>query len=127
MRALRAVKVFGQIRTAEAQRLLKALANGVPGARLTEDVRASLERLHRRSASPWDGSRDEPGAAIKAEWACGGKPAVVRIRPGRWQTSHLAVREVGSDQDHAANLSVWGREFAIFLTKNLLASVQALV
>jgi WD40 repeat protein len=44
-RGLRAVEVLEQIGTAEARQLLTALAKGLPGARLTEEAKASLKRL----------------------------------------------------------------------------------
>jgi WD domain, G-beta repeat len=47
LRDLRAVEVLEQCRTAEATAVLKALANGVEGARLT---RAAVESLHRTEA-----------------------------------------------------------------------------
>ncbi len=48
--ALRAVEVLERIGTPEARRLLKELASAAPGARLTREARASLERLARRPA-----------------------------------------------------------------------------
>jgi WD40 repeat protein len=48
LRALRAVEALELAGTAEARRALKALASGAPGARLTEDAKATLERLGRR-------------------------------------------------------------------------------
>jgi RNA polymerase sigma factor (sigma-70 family) len=48
LRALRAVEALELAGTAEARRALEALASGAPGARLTEDAKATLERLGRR-------------------------------------------------------------------------------
>jgi hypothetical protein len=50
VRAIRAAEVLEHIGTAEARRLLRALAGGDPAARLTREAKASLERLDRRSA-----------------------------------------------------------------------------
>jgi len=52
LQALRAVAVLEHINTQEARRLLEALASGLPTARLTEDAKATLERLTRRSRLP---------------------------------------------------------------------------
>jgi WD40 repeat protein len=52
VRHVRAVWVLEQIGSAEAQSLLKDLANGEPEARITRDAKASLQRLVRRSAEP---------------------------------------------------------------------------
>jgi WD40 repeat protein len=48
LRQLRAVEVLEQIGTPEAITLLKKLATGVPGARLTREAKASLLRLYRK-------------------------------------------------------------------------------
>jgi len=48
VQALRAVEVLEHIGTTEARELLQRLADGLPGARLTEDARASLSRLIKR-------------------------------------------------------------------------------
>jgi hypothetical protein len=48
LRALRAVQVLESVGNEEARRLLKALAEGTPEARLTQEAKASLERLARR-------------------------------------------------------------------------------
>ena len=45
LRSLRALESLEYVGTPDAQRVLKRLAEGVPGARLTQDARASLERL----------------------------------------------------------------------------------
>ena len=45
LQALRAVQVLERIGTAEARRLLKQLAQGLPAARLTEEAKAALNRL----------------------------------------------------------------------------------
>ncbi len=48
LRAVRAVEVLEHIGTPEAQDVLKSLAQGAPQARLTQEAKASLERLARR-------------------------------------------------------------------------------
>jgi hypothetical protein len=48
LRSLRAVEVLERIDTPEARRVLTALADGAPGALLTREARASLDRLARR-------------------------------------------------------------------------------
>jgi hypothetical protein len=50
LRGVRAVEVLEQIDTTEGQRLLESLAQGTPEARLTQEAKASLERLSRRHA-----------------------------------------------------------------------------
>ena len=50
LRALRAVEVLENLGTPEAQRLLERLATGAPEAGLTQEAKASLERLARRPA-----------------------------------------------------------------------------
>jgi WD40 repeat protein len=52
LRLLRAVEVLEQIADPAARRLLQKLAEGAPGARLTEAARAALERQARRRGSP---------------------------------------------------------------------------
>jgi hypothetical protein len=47
LRALRTVEVLEHVGTAEAWRLLETLAEGAPEARLTQEAKASLERLSR--------------------------------------------------------------------------------
>jgi WD40 repeat protein len=51
LRTQRALEVLEQIGTTEARQLLQTLAEGTPEARLTQDVKKSLERLDRRSAA----------------------------------------------------------------------------
>jgi RNA polymerase sigma factor (sigma-70 family) len=51
LRTLRAVEVLEQIGTAEAREVLGVLARGTPGAWLTQEAKAALERLERRLAS----------------------------------------------------------------------------
>jgi WD40 repeat protein len=51
LRTQRALEVLEQIGTAEARQLLQRLAEGTPEARLTQDVKKSLERLAKRSAA----------------------------------------------------------------------------
>jgi len=48
VQSMRAVEVLEHIGTTEARQLLEKLADGLPGARLTEDARASLSRLTKR-------------------------------------------------------------------------------
>jgi hypothetical protein len=48
LRALRAVEALEAMGTAEAMGVLAPLAKGSPGARLTEEAKASLERLAKR-------------------------------------------------------------------------------
>jgi WD40 repeat protein len=50
VRAVRAVAVLEDVGTPEARRLLRAVAAGARGARLTQEAQASLERLARRPA-----------------------------------------------------------------------------
>jgi hypothetical protein len=45
---LRAVEVLEHVATAKARRVLRSVADGAPGARLTQEAKASLERLSRR-------------------------------------------------------------------------------
>jgi HEAT repeat protein len=45
LRSLRAVEVLEQIGTREAIGVLESLANGASGARLTQEAKASVERL----------------------------------------------------------------------------------
>jgi hypothetical protein len=48
---LRAVMVLERIGTVEAQQVLEMLASGAPDARLTQEAKASLERLAKRPAT----------------------------------------------------------------------------
>jgi RNA polymerase sigma factor (sigma-70 family) len=48
LRTLRAVQVLERAGTPEARRVLEAVAGGAPDARLTEEAKASLQRLRRR-------------------------------------------------------------------------------
>jgi hypothetical protein len=48
VREMRAIEVLEHIGTAEAKDLLQKLATGTPEARLTQEARASLERLAKR-------------------------------------------------------------------------------
>jgi len=48
LRALRAVEVLERIGTSEARKVLNSLAKGAPGAKLTEEAKASLGRLAKR-------------------------------------------------------------------------------
>jgi hypothetical protein len=48
LRQLRAVEVLERIATPAAREVLEALAKGAPGARLTQEAKASLERLSAR-------------------------------------------------------------------------------
>ena len=49
LRGIRALEVLEHIGSEEAQQLLRAVAAGAPGARLTREARSSLERLKRRA------------------------------------------------------------------------------
>jgi hypothetical protein len=49
VQALRAVEVLEQAESVAARQLLEKLASGLAGARLTEEARAALARLARRS------------------------------------------------------------------------------
>jgi hypothetical protein len=49
LRQIRAVQVLEQIGSPEARQVLAALAGGGPGARLTREAKASLERLALRA------------------------------------------------------------------------------
>ena len=52
LRALRALEALEQIGTPPAREALEALARGAPEARLTQEAKASLERVARRPADP---------------------------------------------------------------------------
>src|SRR5207237_2900191 len=52
LRALRAIELLELAGTPEARQLLEKLARGAQGARLTQEAKAALERLGKRSASP---------------------------------------------------------------------------
>ncbi len=52
LREVRAVQVLEYLGTPPARQLLEKLARGVPHARLTQEAKASLERLARRPAAP---------------------------------------------------------------------------
>jgi WD40 repeat protein len=60
LRKLRALEVVERIGTAEAQELLKHLSEGVPGARLTREARASLERLVGKAKTSAPGEHGQP-------------------------------------------------------------------
>ncbi len=51
LRALRGIAVLEDIATTEVRKLLAALAQGAPEARLTQEAKASLERLAKRHIS----------------------------------------------------------------------------
>jgi hypothetical protein len=48
LRQLRAVELLESLGSAEARQVLETLAKGAPGARLTKEARAALDRLNRR-------------------------------------------------------------------------------
>jgi hypothetical protein len=50
IRAVRAVEILEHIGTAPARQVLHELAQGEPGARLTEEAKASLQRLDKSRA-----------------------------------------------------------------------------
>jgi sugar lactone lactonase YvrE len=52
LRQTRALEVLEGIGTAEAKKVLEELAKGAPDARLTQEAKASLERLAKRAAAP---------------------------------------------------------------------------
>ncbi len=52
LRTIRAITVLEQIGTPEAKAVLETLARGAPGARETEEARASLERLAAHNNQP---------------------------------------------------------------------------
>jgi hypothetical protein len=49
MRRSRGMEVLEGMATAEACRLLEEIAKGAPGAALTEDSKAALERVNKRT------------------------------------------------------------------------------
>lgn len=51
LRALRLVEVLESIGSPEAMQVLKTLATGVEGARLTQEAKASLDRLNKQAAA----------------------------------------------------------------------------
>jgi WD40 repeat protein len=51
LRVIRSVEVLEKIGNAEAKRLLQTLAQGIPGAELTEEAKAALARLTERPAT----------------------------------------------------------------------------
>ena len=50
VRTIRAIMALERICSPEAQGVLEALARGAPGARETEEAKASLERLKQRAS-----------------------------------------------------------------------------
>jgi WD40 repeat protein len=52
LRAIRALQVLESIGTRKTRRLLDGLADGAANARLTQEAKASLQRVERRSAKP---------------------------------------------------------------------------
>jgi hypothetical protein len=52
LQGLRAVEVLEHIATPQARRILEAMAAGLPTALVTEEAKASLERLAKRSRLP---------------------------------------------------------------------------
>jgi hypothetical protein len=50
VRTIRAIMVLERIGSSEAQSVLESLARGAPGARETEEAKASLERLTTRAS-----------------------------------------------------------------------------
>jgi len=52
LQALRGIEVLEHMTTPEAREVLQTLAKGAPEARLTQEAKASLERLHQRMPRP---------------------------------------------------------------------------
>jgi hypothetical protein len=52
LQALRGIEVLEQIRTPEARALLKLLAEGAPGTRVTREANGSLDRLTKDAIRP---------------------------------------------------------------------------
>lgn len=52
LQGLRAVEVLEMANTPESRKLMERLAEGVPGARLTQEAKESLGRLAKQSATP---------------------------------------------------------------------------
>src|SRR5438477_642110 len=80
--ALRAIEVLEHIGIAQAQSLLERLAGGLPASRLTQEAKASLQRLH------------FAGQANRSEKSAEGKPD--RLAPNSMpiagpRTSRLSV------------------------------------
>lgn len=48
LRSLRAVEVLEYVASRDAVNVLRTLAKGMPGARLTREARAALDRLEKR-------------------------------------------------------------------------------
>jgi hypothetical protein len=51
LRHLRAVEVLEHVNTLEARHVIESLSQGAPEARLTQEAKASLERLAKRQAA----------------------------------------------------------------------------
>src|SRR5262249_31949247 len=56
LRVLRALEVLEHIGTSQAQQVLKGVAGGTPESRLSQEAKASLERLENRSKARMDGA-----------------------------------------------------------------------
>jgi hypothetical protein len=65
LRALRAVEALERAGTAEARRVLRGMARGAPGARLTQEARSALERLA-RVPQPVQGRKQQAGGTLPA-------------------------------------------------------------
>jgi WD40 repeat protein len=92
-RAARAVEALEAMGTADARDLLQALAQGTPESRLTQEARASLERLAKRPAA---GPRPQPPAKRARRNISVGKP----VRP-------LSARSARTSPTAGANLKPW--------------------
>jgi WD40 repeat protein len=120
LRGLRAVEVLEAVGTPEARRELGRLAGGAPGARLTREARAALDRLERRSAKRWSPPAAEPpadleallGGPVKGGTAADGAPlppwAVVRIgrpsQPGKAAPRMIPAADARSAVVHGDEL-----------------------
>jgi hypothetical protein len=52
LRLIRAIEILERARTTAARQLLQELADGVPGAKLTQQAQAALQRLPQETKAP---------------------------------------------------------------------------